>query len=78
MTHLRLTHPDLDFWIDVRLREFDGRWLAVADLADEPDIGVRESAAEALRGALASLGDGLAADLAVRDWPDGTGSSTQA
>jgi len=51
VTHLRLTHPDLDLWIDVRLREFDGRWLAVADLADEPDIGVGESAEQALRGA---------------------------
>ena len=36
MQHLRLTHPELDFWIDVRLREFDGRWLAVADFADSP------------------------------------------
>ena len=33
MTNLRLTHPNLGFWIDVRLREFDGRWLAVADVA---------------------------------------------
>ena len=39
MQHLRFTHPELDFWVDVRLREFDGRWLAVADLAGEPDIG---------------------------------------
>lgn len=40
MTHLRFTHADLDFCVDVRLREFDGRWLGVADLADEPHIGV--------------------------------------
>ena len=26
MRHLRLTHPDLDFWVDVRLREWDGKW----------------------------------------------------
>lgn len=37
MQHLRLTHSELDFWIDVRLREWDGKWLAGADLADEPD-----------------------------------------
>jgi hypothetical protein len=37
--HLRPTHPDLTFWIEVRLREFDGQWLAVADLAAEPDVG---------------------------------------
>jgi hypothetical protein len=59
VTHLRLTHPDLDSWIDVRLRAFDGRWLAVADLADTPDIGVGETAEEALRDALASLGPTL-------------------
>ena len=53
MTHLRPTRPDLDSWIDVRLRGFDGRWLAVADLADTPDVGVDETAEEALRGALA-------------------------
>jgi hypothetical protein len=48
VTHLRLTHPSLAFWIDVQVREFDGRWLAVADLADERTSGW-ESAAEALR-----------------------------
>jgi hypothetical protein len=35
MHHLRLTHPDLDFWIDVRVREFDGRWLW-RRLGDQP------------------------------------------
>jgi hypothetical protein len=32
--HRRLTHPEFGFWVDVRLREFDGRWLAVADIDD--------------------------------------------
>jgi len=50
--NLRLTHPALDFWIDVRLREFDGHWLAVADLADTPEVGVGGTPAEALRGAM--------------------------
>ncbi len=31
--------PALDLWVDVRLRAWDGRWLAVPDLADEPDVG---------------------------------------
>jgi hypothetical protein len=66
VTHLRITHPDLDFWIDVRLREFDGRWLVVADLADEPDIGVGKSAEEALRGALASLGGSFPQELVAQ------------
>jgi hypothetical protein len=31
---LRLTHPALDFYVDVKLREYpDGKWLAVADIA---------------------------------------------
>lgn len=63
MQHLRLTHPDLDFWIDVRLREFDGRWLAVADLADTPEVGTGESPAEVLRGALAPFGTRLRDEL---------------
>lgn len=64
MQHFRLTHPDLDFWVDVRLREFEGRWLAVADLAGQPDVGTSEDPQEALRDALASLGTRLADELA--------------
>lgn len=61
MRHLRLTHPTLDFWIDVRLREFGGQWLAVADLADQPDLGVGFAPSEALREALDAL------PIAIRD-----------
>jgi len=61
--HFRLTHPRLDFWIDVRIREFDGRWLAVADLADAPDVGTGEGPQDALRGALAPFGPVLARQL---------------
>ena len=64
MQPLRLTHPDLDFWVDVRLREFDGRWLAVADLADEPDVGTGMEPREALHETLMSLGPRLASELA--------------
>ena len=64
MQHLRLTHPELDFWVDVRLREWDGKWLAVADLADEPDVGTGMEPREALRGVLSALGPRVAADLA--------------
>jgi len=63
MTHLRLTHPDLDFWIDVRLREFDGRWLAVADLADEPEVGLGPSEEQALPGALEAFDPRITDDL---------------
>lgn len=64
MQLVRLSHPALDFWIDVRVRELNGRWLAVADLAGTPDVGVGETAEEALRGALRALGPGLVDDLA--------------
>lgn len=64
--HVRLTHPALDFWIDVRLREFEGRWPAVADLADTPEVGTGESPEEAIRGALAPFGPVLAQQLVDR------------
>lgn len=60
---LRFTHQELDFWVDVRLREFGGRWLAVADLAGEPDIGLGTSAEEAVRGALVALGEPFASQM---------------
>ena len=28
-----------DFWVDVRLTEFDGRWLASADTRHGPSLG---------------------------------------
>ncbi len=43
VTSMRLTHPDLDFYVDVRLTPFEGRWLATADLAGliDPRCGFR-------------------------------------
>jgi hypothetical protein len=64
---IRLRHADLAFHIDVMLTEKDGRWLATAMLADEPDIGVGDEPREALRmAALAALGEPWASELAVR------------
>lgn len=65
MLHFRLTHPALDLWVDVRLREFEGKWLAVADLANQPDVGTSEGPREALRDALMVLGSELADELAA-------------
>ncbi len=45
---VRLAHPALDFWIDVRVRDFDGRWLAVADVADTPEVGTGKTRHAAL------------------------------
>ena len=64
LTALRLRHPDLVFHVDVTLTEHEGRWLAVAMLADEPDIGTGTDPREALRAALAALGEPFASELA--------------
>ena len=63
MQHLRLTHPALDFWIDVRIREFNGRWLVVADLAGTPDVGTGGDLITALNMALAPFAEPLRAEL---------------
>jgi hypothetical protein len=64
MHQLRLTSSALD--VDVRLREFNGRWLASADTADGPSLGYGLSPVGALSMALESygvLGEELLASL---------------
>ena len=63
MRSRRLSHPALDFWIDVRVRQLNSRWLAVADLAGAPDLGVGNTPSEALWDALSSFRIMLRADL---------------
>lgn len=72
MQHHRLTRPELDFWVDLRLREFGGKWLAVAGLADEPDVGTGEDPREALPEALTALGPRSAEGLATSADVDAT------
>jgi hypothetical protein len=55
MTAIRLRHPDLVFHVDVTLTS-RRPGLAVAFLADKPDIGTGIDPSEALRGALGTLG----------------------
>ncbi len=40
------------FWVDVRLRQIRGRWIASADTPDGPSIGVSFFPREALVAAL--------------------------
>jgi hypothetical protein len=54
----RLQAPTLDFGVDVCLREFSGRWLAVAEISGEGEIGLGGSTSETLSASPASLGDG--------------------
>jgi len=50
MTLLRLTCSAS--WVDVRLREINGRWIASADTPDGPSLGLGELALEAIEQAL--------------------------
>jgi len=40
------------FWVDVRLREINGRWIAPADTPDGPSLGLGKGAIEAIEHAL--------------------------
>ena len=50
MIVLRLTCSA--FWVDVRLRELNGRWIASADTPDGPSLGMGKGAIEAVEHAL--------------------------
>ena len=64
LTRFRLTAPELGFWVEVRLRQVDGAWLAVADLAGTPELGLSSDRARARFVALWPLGPEVAARLA--------------
>lgn len=52
----RLQSPLLGFWVDVRLRSFNNRWIAVAEICGEQEMGLADDPRQALAKALASLG----------------------
>lgn len=52
---IRLAADDYNFWIAVRLYEHAGRWVAVADLAGERDLGLGLSQHDACCDALEAL-----------------------
>ena len=65
MKHLRLSHPRLDFWVSVEVRERQGRYMATADLGeDSRDVGVWDTPQEAVRAALGALGEPYASEMA--------------
>ncbi len=59
----RLSSPELGLDIEVRLRELDGRWLAVAEFDGDPEVGIGATPRAALAASLATLGDRSAAAL---------------
>ena len=40
------------FYVDVRVREIDGRWIASADTPNGPSLGLGEASVEAIAAAL--------------------------
>lgn len=60
MTTLRLNCSA--FWVDVRLREINGRWIASADTPDGPSLGLGVRASDAVEGALEPF-EGIADEL---------------
>lgn len=59
----RLGSEQLGLDVSVRLRRLDGRWLAVAEIDGEPEVGIGGSARVALTAALESLGKRAATAL---------------
>lgn len=57
---LRLTCSAI--WVDVRLREINGRWIASTDTPDGPSLGLGERAFDAIEQALEPF-EGIADDL---------------
>ena len=57
----RLTLEALGLDIEIRLRQLDGRWLAVADFGGQPEVGIGATPRGALGAALATLGERTAA-----------------
>ena len=59
----RLASEELGLDLEIRLRQMHGRWLAVADFGDEPEVGIGATPRAALAAALATLGERAAAIL---------------
>lgn len=59
----RLVAEGLGIEVDLRLRELDGRWLAVAELDGQPEVGIGGTPRAALTAALATLGERAATAL---------------
>jgi hypothetical protein len=59
----RLSSEELGLDLEIRLRQMEGRWLAVADFGGEPEVGIGANPRVALAAALATLGERAAAIL---------------
>lgn len=59
----RLSSAELGLEVAIRLRQLDGRWLAVAEFDGQPEVGIGATPRSALAAALASLGERAASTL---------------
>jgi hypothetical protein len=59
----RLASEELGIDVDIRLRQLDGRWLAVASYGGDPEVGIGATPRAALAAALTTLGERAAAVL---------------
>ena len=50
------------FWVDVRLREINGRWIASTDTPNGPSLGLGKGAVEAIEHSLEPF-DGIVDEL---------------
>jgi hypothetical protein len=70
MQTIRLESAQFGFWVDVRTLNVRGRWMAVAFIGGDPDVGYGPTRSIAVRQALAGLGS-EATDELLREWSDG-------
>ena len=61
---LRLSDESVDFYVDLTLVRAAGGWLAIANLASEPDLGTGATVGDAVSAALAPLGADIAGRMA--------------
>ena len=59
----KLGSQELGVEVVIRLRQLDGRWLAVAEFGGEPEVGIGETPRAALTASLAMLGERTASAL---------------
>jgi hypothetical protein len=57
------------FWVDVRLRDLNGRWIASADTPNGPSLGLGLGAIQAIEAALEPF-QGLVAELLATAPPE--------
>ena len=57
----RFAVEELGLDVNIRLRQLDGRWIAVADFGGEPEVGIGATPRDALAASLATLGTRTAA-----------------